>query len=124
MFNNVGVGQSGTLVDVIMTYFIRRCEATESRMSYRAAPLVAGSKGQGPRGWGRATVSASAAGEEAYQEDFNWSSVILPFVFPALGGLLFGYDIGATSGATLSLQSAELSGTTWFNLSAVQLGLV
>lgn len=25
------------------------------------------------------------------------------FVFPALGGLLFGYDIGATSGATISL---------------------
>ncbi|KAK3018626.1 hypothetical protein RJ639_003495 [Escallonia herrerae] len=45
------------------------------------------------------------------------------FVFPALGGLLFGYDIGATSGATISLQSPDLSGTTWFNLSAVQLGL-
>ncbi|WCJ20472.1 Major facilitator superfamily protein [Euphorbia peplus] len=58
------------------------------------------------------------------QEDFSWSSVILPFVFPALGGLLFGYDIGATSGATISLQSPELSGTTWFNLSPVQLGLV
>lgn len=26
------------------------------------------------------------------------------FLFPALGGLLFGYDIGATSGATISLQ--------------------
>lgn len=62
--------------------------------------------------------------ETAYQDDFSWSSVILPFVFPALGGLLFGYDIGATSGATISLQSLELSGTTWFNLSAVQLGLV
>jgi hypothetical protein len=24
-------------------------------------------------------------------------------VFPALGGLLFGYDIGATSGATISV---------------------
>lgn len=24
-------------------------------------------------------------------------------MFPALGGLLFGYDIGATSGATISL---------------------
>ncbi|KAD3338528.1 hypothetical protein E3N88_34049 [Mikania micrantha] len=69
-------------------------------------------------------VKASAAGEEAYQDEFSWSSVILPFLFPALGGLLFGYDIGATSGATLSLQSPELSGTTWFNLSAVQLGLV
>ncbi|KAH9626592.1 hypothetical protein KSS87_005443 [Heliosperma pusillum] len=57
-------------------------------------------------------------------EVFSWSSVILPFLFPALGGLLFGYDIGATSGATISLQSAELSGTTWFNLSAIQLGLV
>ncbi|XP_035546255.1 D-xylose-proton symporter-like 3, chloroplastic isoform X2 [Juglans regia] len=46
------------------------------------------------------------------------------FLFPALGGLLFGYDIGATSSATISLQSPELSGTTWFNLSAIQLGLV
>lgn len=62
--------------------------------------------------------------DPTYQEAFSWSSVILPFVFPALGGLLFGYDIGATSSATLSIQSAELSGTTWFNLSAVQLGLV
>ncbi|WOL09290.1 hypothetical protein Cni_G18043 [Canna indica] len=60
----------------------------------------------------------------AAEETFSWSSVIVPFVFPALGGLLFGYDIGATSGASISLQSAELSGTTWFNLSAVQLGLV
>nr|CAD1822103.1 unnamed protein product [Ananas comosus var. bracteatus] len=58
------------------------------------------------------------------QESFNWSSVLLPFLFPALGGLLFGYDIGATSGASISLQSADLSGTNWFNLSAVQLGLV
>ncbi|KAG7538313.1 Major facilitator superfamily domain [Arabidopsis suecica] len=57
-------------------------------------------------------------------ESFSWSSVILPFIFPALGGLLFGYDIGATSGATLSLQSPVLSGTTWFNFSPVQLGLV
>ncbi|CAM8909942.1 unnamed protein product [Rhodiola kirilowii] len=73
-----------------------------------------------------------AAGEEdeslvpddQIQEEFTWASVIAPFLFPALGGLLFGYDIGATSGATISLQSAELSGTSWYNLSAVQLGLV
>ncbi|XP_073157038.1 uncharacterized protein [Henckelia pumila] len=38
------------------------------------------------------------------------------FVFPALG-FFFSYDIGATSGATISLQVT-------FNLSAVQLGLV
>ncbi|XP_031122720.1 D-xylose-proton symporter-like 3, chloroplastic isoform X2 [Ipomoea triloba] len=81
---------------------------------------------------GRLKLEVRAAGEGAesldsgsvYREEFNWSSVILPFIFPALGGLLFGYDIGATSGATLSLQSPEFSGTTWFNLSAVQLGLV
>ncbi|KAG1365842.1 D-xylose-proton symporter-like 3, chloroplastic [Cocos nucifera] len=68
--------------------------------------------------------SGDAAGSDGAEEAFTWSSVILPFLFPALGGLLFGYDIGATSGASISLQSAELSGTTWFNLSAVQLGLV
>ncbi|KAF0911037.1 hypothetical protein E2562_005424 [Oryza meyeriana var. granulata] len=64
------------------------------------------------------------AGDGAALEEFSWTSVILPFLFPALGGLLFGYDIGATSGASISLQSAELSGTTWFNLSSIQLGLV
>ncbi|KAL8089653.1 D-xylose-proton symporter-like 3, chloroplastic [Apium graveolens] len=58
------------------------------------------------------------------QEVYNWPSVILPFLFPALGGLLFGYDIGATSGATISLLSPELSGTTWFNLTSIELGLV
>lgn len=66
----------------------------------------------------------SLGSEVDSEEEFSWSSVILPFVFPAIGGLLFGYDIGATSGATLSLQSPELSGTSWFNISAVQLGLV
>jgi hypothetical protein len=30
-----------------------------------------------------------------------------------LGGLLFGYDIGATSGVLVSLTSPELSGTDW-----------
>ncbi|KAK7312455.1 hypothetical protein VNO77_36328 [Canavalia gladiata] len=68
--------------------------------------------------------SESLASAATYQEEFSWSSVILPFLFPALGGLLFGYDIGATSGATISLQSPDLSGITWFNLSAIQLGLV
>ncbi|XP_057953113.1 D-xylose-proton symporter-like 3, chloroplastic isoform X2 [Malania oleifera] len=68
--------------------------------------------------------AGSLVADETSQEIFSWSSVILPFLFPALGGLLFGYDIGATSGATISLQSPELSGTTWFSLSAIQLGLV
>uniref|UniRef100_A0A0E0BE92 Major facilitator superfamily (MFS) profile domain-containing protein n=1 Tax=Oryza glumipatula TaxID=40148 RepID=A0A0E0BE92_9ORYZ len=46
------------------------------------------------------------------------------FLFPALGGLLYGYDIGATSGATISLKSSTFSGTTWYNLSSLQTGLV
>ncbi|KAL6636620.1 hypothetical protein ACP70R_024192 [Stipagrostis hirtigluma subsp. patula] len=72
------------------------------------------------QGEGDAGDGATAEGAAA----FAWAPVIIPFLFPALGGLLFGYDIGATSGATVSLQSADLSGTTWFSLSSVQLGLV
>lgn len=30
-----------------------------------------------------------------------------------LGGLLFGYDIGASSGVLASLTNPELSGTDW-----------
>ncbi|KAK4771952.1 hypothetical protein SAY86_013727 [Trapa natans] len=66
----------------------------------------------------------SVSPDSTNQEEFSWSSVLLPFLFPALGGLLFGYDIGATSGAAISLQSPEFSGITWYTLSAVQLGLV
>ncbi|XP_026660382.2 D-xylose-proton symporter-like 2 isoform X2 [Phoenix dactylifera] len=50
---------------------------------------------------------------------------ILPMrrFFP-LGALLYGYDIGATSSATISLESSALSGTTWYNLSSLEIGLV
>ena len=41
------------------------------------------------------------------------SMTVLAFGFPALAGLLFGYDIGATSGAVISLTSSSLSGATW-----------
>ncbi|PNX78143.1 D-xylose-proton symporter 2-like protein, partial [Trifolium pratense] len=37
-------------------------------------------------------------------QDYSVSAAILPFLFPAFGGLLFGYDIGATSSATISIQ--------------------
>ncbi|CAI9767780.1 unnamed protein product [Fraxinus pennsylvanica] len=57
-------------------------------------------------------------------EDFSVVSAILPFLFPAFGGLLYGYDIGATSSATISIQSATLSGISWYNLSSVEVGLV
>ncbi|XP_002280634.1 D-xylose-proton symporter-like 3, chloroplastic [Vitis vinifera] len=86
-----------------------------SRLVFKVGAQSEGSSGEETR---------SLDSDVKYQEVFSWSSVVLPFLFPALGGLLFGYDIGATSGATISLQSPELSGITWFELSAVQLGLV
>ncbi|KAG2534187.1 D-xylose-proton symporter-like 3, chloroplastic [Panicum virgatum] len=106
----------------------RRASAMDAlRVTGDAEPLLRPAAGGHPRlrvrthaqGEGDAGRGA-AAGDAA----FSWAPVILPFLFPALGGLLFGYDIGATSGATISVQSADLSGTTWFNLSSVQLGLV
>ncbi|RVW56657.1 D-xylose-proton symporter-like 3, chloroplastic [Vitis vinifera] len=86
-----------------------------SRLVFKVGAQSEGSSGEETR---------SLDSDAKYQEVFSWSSVVFPFLFPALGGLLFGYDIGATSGATISLQSPELSGITWFELSAVQLGLV
>ncbi|GMH73703.1 hypothetical protein TrST_g13780 [Triparma strigata] len=40
-------------------------------------------------------------------------SVFLLFFIPALGGLLFGYDIGSTSYAVAQLQDSTYSGTSW-----------
>ncbi|WVZ03512.1 hypothetical protein V8G54_024318 [Vigna mungo] len=51
----------------------------------------------------------------------KWS---LQFLFPAFGGLLFGYDIGATSSATISIESSTLSGISWYNLSSIEIGLL
>jgi hypothetical protein len=55
----------------------------------------------------------------------DWGIVGPVFLFSALGGALFGYDIGATSGALPSLTSPELSGTDWCacTLSAAVFGL-
>ena len=39
--------------------------------------------------------------------------VAIAFAFPAIGGLLFGYDIGATSGALISLSDASTAGVAW-----------
>ncbi|XP_020577586.1 D-xylose-proton symporter-like 2 [Phalaenopsis equestris] len=61
---------------------------------------------------------------DSSKQSYSLRAAILPFFFPALGGLLYGYDIGATSGATISLESANLSGTTWYNLNSLEIGLV
>ncbi|KAJ1292935.1 hypothetical protein BS78_01G028900 [Paspalum vaginatum] len=98
------------------------------RVSGDAEPLLRPAAAGHPRLRVRTHAQGEDGGERGAAADgeaaFSWAPVILPFLFPALGGLLFGYDIGATSGATISVQSADLSGTTWFNLSSVQLGLV
>lgn len=38
------------------------------------------------------------------------------------GGLLFGYDIGATSGALKGLFDPVMSGTDWYNMGAMDRG--
>jgi MFS family permease len=54
----------------------------------------------------------------------DWRATGLAFVFPAIGGLLFGWDIGVTSGALANLSSAVTSGTEWYDLDAIQTGAV
>ncbi|KAL3146782.1 hypothetical protein ABBQ38_014764 [Trebouxia sp. C0009 RCD-2024] len=56
--------------------------------------------------------------------EVDWLMTFLVFVFPAVGGLLFGYDIGATSGALVSITSERTSGTDWYSLSPFLSGLV
>lgn len=61
---------------------------------------------------------------ERHYDSYSVLSAVLPFLFPALGGFLYGYDIGATSCATISVESATLSGITWYDLSSVDIGLI
>ncbi|GMH43402.1 hypothetical protein BSKO_11324 [Bryopsis sp. KO-2023] len=50
---------------------------------------------------------------KASSRDIDYIRTAFLFFFPALGGLLFGFDIGATSGAIVSLTSLTTSGTDW-----------
>ena len=54
----------------------------------------------------------------------DWRATGLAFVFPAIGGLLFGWDIGVTSGALANLSSPVTSGTDWYSLDPFQTGQV
>ncbi|CAI9087052.1 OLC1v1021018C1 [Oldenlandia corymbosa var. corymbosa] len=56
--------------------------------------------------------------------NYSLLSALLSFIFPAFGGLLYGYDIGATSSATISIQSPTSSGISWYTLSSVDIGLI
>ena len=58
-------------------------------------------------------------------QKIDWVAVAVLFAAPALGGALFGYDIGATSGALVSLKSALHSGVSWASsLSPLESGAV
>jgi len=46
-------------------------------------------------------------------QEWDKFRVLRIFVFPALGGLLFGYDIGSTSYVSGQLMDEHNSGTTW-----------
>lgn len=74
----------------------------------------------------RSSATRRAAGSEPSPSAVSLFTpqVLLFFVFPAIGGMLFGYDIGATSGALLSMTSEALSGTSWYALSPGDQGLV
>ena len=58
-------------------------------------------------------------------QPIDWTAVALLFAAPALGGALFGYDIGATSGGLVSLKSALHSVAPWASsLNPLQSGAV
>jgi MFS family permease len=53
---------------------------------------------------------------ESYQHtatSYDKTAAFLIFFFPALGGLLFGYDIGATSAVVSQLESSSYAGVSW-----------
>ena len=45
-------------------------------------------------------------------DEYYWSSIFFIFIVPALGGMLFGYDIGSTSFAVVSSTYLDID-TTW-----------
>lgn len=51
--------------------------------------------------------------DETEDGRYNSYSAFLIFFFPALGGLLFGYDIGATSAVLTQLTDSGTSGVSW-----------
>ena len=60
----------------------------------------------------RPPFPAQDATPSARPSPVDWAAISRAFAGPALAGLLFGYDIGATSGALVSLKGAA-SGVEW-----------
>lgn len=56
---------------------------------------------------------ASSIFGDSEEGSYNSVAAFNIFFFPALGGLLFGYDIGATSAVLTQLQDSGYSGVSW-----------
>jgi len=52
-------------------------------------------------------------GKDVSTSSYNRIATLMIFLFPAMGGLLFGYDIGATSAVVTQLKSSVYSGVMW-----------
>jgi sugar porter (SP) family MFS transporter len=50
---------------------------------------------------------------KSVEEAIDWLATLRAFAVPALGGALFGYDIGISGNALVSLTGAASSGTVW-----------
>ena len=71
------------------------------------------------------SASPSSSSSSSASQTIDWAAVAALFAAPALGGALFGYDIGATSGALVSLKSSLHSGVSWASsLTPLQSGAV
>lgn len=57
-----------------------------------------------------------ALSEPAKRPDVEWSASLPAFLFPALGGGLFGYDIGVSSSVVASISDPNLAATGWVQL--------
>ena len=78
-----------------------------------------------PRERGRMGTSHDrGGGERPIADDVDVRATALLFIFPAIAGLLFGWDIGSTSGALQSLTDPNTAGMDWYALDPFQRGLV
>ncbi|KAJ4898568.1 D-xylose-proton symporter-like 1 [Raphanus sativus] len=73
---------------------------------------------------GMSSIQEPLIKQKHSQENYSVLAAIRPFLFPALGAFLFGYEIGATSCSTISIKSPTLSGISWYKLSSVDVGII
>lgn len=60
--------------------------------------------------------TASTATSVYVPGSYNAVNAFRIFFYPALGGLLFGYDIGATSSVVSQLEDSDYAGVSWYSV--------